>query len=368
MKQYNYNNPLHIQEALIAASKRKVDAQNVEVEQIVIKDNEQSTQQLPFTRLLFFEFKKYIETSTYEIPGLEIIFIPSDECQYTIKNNVLHINDYNDKEVNVDLVAESSTTVVYAKAGYLLNNITYLLNKFVEHNFIVLNDPRKITISSDKYLTAKMLSEYNISQPNYVLFEYGDCIGDDSITSSFEKKLKPIYGNLKDENKYICKILDGHGGSGVFMCNRKNILSILQCMFSIDRYRQILVQQKLTIKDGDIRVYVLSYNGKQEIVASITRKKADDDFRTNISLGSTFENFELTKKQEEFAKNVAAQSGLIFCGVDMCIDEETNKLYVIELNGAPGAPVAIGLQPEENHRQHSEYYIEFTNKLIDIFK
>ena len=52
----------------------------------------------------------------------------------------------------------------------------------------------------------------------------------------------------------------------------------------------------------------------------------------------------------------------------MCIDEKTNKLYVIEINGAPGAPVPIGLSEEENHHQHAEYYQMFTNKLMSIIK
>lgn len=352
MKEYNYNNPLHIQEALIAAQKKHNIIKEAKSEKM---------------RLLFFEFKKYMDATIYDVADVDIKFIASDDCKYTIHNNVLTINDYNGDVVTVDMVNDVKNTVIYAKAGYTLNNMLFLLNKFVECGFIVMNDPRKIAISSDKYLTSKLLDEYNISQPKYALVTYADCNTEDP-KKDFDKILKPIYDNLNDDNKYVCKILNGHGGNGVFICNRKNILSIIQCIFSIDNEQKILIQQKLDIKDGDIRAYVLTYNGKQELVTCITRKKANNDFRTNISLGSTFEKFELDEKQKQFAFDVAQKTGLMFCGVDMCVDETTNKLYVIEINGAPGAPVAIGLGDEENHQQHAEYYQMFTNILMSIIK
>lgn len=352
MKQYDYTNPLHIQEALLAAQQHRF-----------ITEQEQKT---TFNKMLFFEKMKYMEATTYEVDGIEIYFIPSDECEYDIKNNILYIKDWKNKQVKIDLTNDVKTTVVYAKSGYLQADMQYLFNKFVSHGFVMLNDPKGILISSDKYLTAKLMDEYSIKQPNYQLFKDADC--DTDNVDKFEEKLKKVYGNLNDDNKYVCKILNGHGGNGVFMCNRKNILSILQCLFSIDDTQNILVQQKLSIKDGDIRAYVLTYGDKQEIVTCITRKKAKSDFRTNISLGSTFEPFELDSKQEKFAKQVAKCTGLIFCGVDMCIDENSGDLYIIEINGAPGAPVAIGLDDEQNHEQHAKYYKEFTNILMNILK
>lgn len=356
MKQYDYRNPLDIQEALMAAeNKRKLITET----KIDTRDKK--------IRLLFFEFEKYMNVTTYDVDDVDIIFIASDSCKYELKNNVLTINDYNNKLIKVDLTNDINNTIIYAKAGYTLNKMTFLLNKFVEAGFIVINDPRKIITSSDKYLTALLLDEYSINQPKYTIVTNDDCNTDDP-KKDFEKILKPIYGNVNEDNKYVCKLLNGHGGNGVFICKGKNILSIIQCIFSIDDSQKILIQQALDIKDGDIRAYVLTYNGKQELVTCITRKKANNDFRTNISLGSTFEKFELTNEQKQFAFNVAEKTGLMFCGVDMCIDEKTNKLYVIEINGAPGAPVPIGLSEEENHHQHAEYYQMFTNKLMSIIK
>ena len=348
----DYRDPLIISEVLINKQKR--------LEQHKINE---SKKHIEFTRLIFFESSEYMEITTFEHKDIQVDFIASDTCQYNIKDNVVYINDYKDKHIEINF-DERNSTVIYCKAGYLNPIICHLLNVFCKENFLVLNDPTNVEISSNKYLTAKVLEDAGINQPKYCLVKYEDCdIKDDK---EFEKKLKTIYGDLKEDNKYVCKILDGHGGNGVFICTKKNILSILQCIFSLDKSREILIQQALKIKEGDIRVYVLTYNGKQEIVECITRKKNSKDFRTNICLGSTFEKFELTKEQKDFAKNAALCSGLSFAGIDMCVDENTGKLNIIEINGSPGAPVALNIDKEENHKQHIEYYTNFINILIKI--
>lgn len=344
----DYRNPLIIAEVMSNRQKILMESLNKKFPKI------------NFKKLIFFEHGDFMDITTYECEGIDIVFIASNICQYNITNDAVYITDINDKKVEIKF-SEFNQTVIYCKAGYTLPLIKHLLNVFVEHNFYVLNNPVNVDISSNKYLTAKVMEDANINQPKYYLIKASDC--EKNNKKDFESKLKNIYGNLNDDNKYVCKILDGHGGNGVFICTKKNILSILQCIFSLDKNREILIQQALKIKDGDIRVYVLTYNGKQEIVECITRKKNSKDFRTNICLGSTFEKFELTSEQKQFAKKAALCSGLSFAGIDMCIDENTGKLNIIEINGAPGAPVGLNLDKEDNHKQHAEYYNHFTNIL-----
>ena len=82
MKQYDYRNPLDVQEALIAAENKRKLITEAKVEA-----------QYKKIRLLFFEFEKYINVSTYEADDVDIVFIASDSCKYELKNNVLMIND-----------------------------------------------------------------------------------------------------------------------------------------------------------------------------------------------------------------------------------------------------------------------------------
>ena len=59
--------------------------------------------------------------------------------------------------------------------------------------------------------------------------------------------------------EYVIKILNGHGGCGVFLCNGETILGILQAMFAIDEELQLLLQKKEEI-DGLLKTPEPSFN------------------------------------------------------------------------------------------------------------
>ena len=144
-----------------------------------------------------------------------------------------------------------------------------------------------------------------------------------------------------DDLEYVVKILDGHGGTGVFMVTGKGILSILQAIFAIDEERELLVQKKEEADGGDIRVHVLTRRTDQKIVAAMKRVKLKGDFRSNVSLGATAEKVELTKEQEDIALKVAKISGMPWCAVDiMPLKKGSNKEIgdnvVLEYNASPG--------------------------------
>ena len=110
---------------------------------------------------------------------------------------------------------------------------------------------------------------------------------------SLNKKLKNIYSDIgEDKNadnkkEYVVKLLNGHGGTGVFMCTGKTILSTLQAMFAVDEKLELLCQKKEEADGGDIRVHVLTMRTKQMILAQMKRVKISGDFRSNVSLGAT---------------------------------------------------------------------------------
>ena len=144
-----------------------------------------------------------------------------------------------------------------------------------------------------------------------------------------------------EKYEYVVKILDGHGGTGVFMLNGKNILPVLQAIFAIDEDRELLLQRKEEADGGDIRVHVVTLNNEQKIIAAMKRVKISGDFRSNVSLGATAEKVELTKEQEEIALKVAKISGMPWCAVDiMPLVKDSNKEIgdnvVLEYNSSPG--------------------------------
>ena len=84
-----------------------------------------------------------------------------------------------------------------------------------------------------------LLKKNDIPQPNFVLVSHTDINkGDDK---PLQEKLKKLYNKINDDTKFVCKILGGHGGKGVFICKYSNITSVLQAFFAIDEECQILV-------------------------------------------------------------------------------------------------------------------------------
>lgn len=282
------------------------------------------------------------------------------------------ILEFNLKNGNITLTSEKTTitisskdavdTVILMRSGYKDKNINFLLDEVKKLGIMVLNDTEAIKVSSDKFNTAQLLQNYNILTPKFVMIIKSDITIDDD--KKFIKKLKTIYPKLNDDSKFVCKILGGHGGKGVFLCNYSNIKSIIQCIFAVNPEEKIIVQEFLKIKDGDIRVNVITMNGKQEIFNTTMRRKMTSDFRTNLSLGNKLDDtIQITDKQKEIALKCGRISGLTWVGVDL-FPTEDGKTYVVELNGAPG-PMS-NLNEEDRLEENVKFYkllIETINKL-----
>ena len=229
------------------------------------------------------------------------------------------------------------------------------VNHLCDQGFMVINDPKYMDVACDKYKTSQLFSKFDIPQPRYCLVTKEDV--KDGMESLLEK-LKLIYSNLpdyhnadeetkkkmKDEvegQKYVVKILHGHGGTGIFLVRHQEILSVLQGLFAIAPEEELLIQRKEDGDGGDIRVHVITLGEKQTIIGAMKRKKLGDDFRSNISLGAVGEKVELTEEQKDIALKVAKISNLIWCAVDIMplvkgSNKEIGDNVVLEYNTSPG--------------------------------
>ena len=79
----DYRNPLIIAEVLANKQKKIMES----------KINE-SKMNIDFKRLIFLESSEYMEITTFEHEDIQVDFIASDTCQYNIKNDIVHIDDY----------------------------------------------------------------------------------------------------------------------------------------------------------------------------------------------------------------------------------------------------------------------------------
>lgn len=345
------------------------DGQNVyEVNESValnaINENEQVSKKFSKLKRFILIAEKYYESvKALSDNGIDVNYSDPQKLEYTIKEDTITVNDGEHKFELSKKDAEN--TVVFIKSGYSKPELAYLYEEFVRLGALVMNNPSAVDDTSNKWITYLMLNKNDIPQPASVLVTSNDVSKKDH--DAMLKKLKNIYRNPKDDDRYVCKLLSGHGGHGVFICRHKNILSILQCIFAIDSDEHILVQKFVNIKDGDIRVNVLTIGNKQNILNAVRRTKGSDkDFRTNLSLGGHSEKIELTSVQKQLALKAAKISGLLWAGVDIIEDVNGNE-YVVEINGAPGTPYDVEDQ-EELLKKNTDFYNSLVNMLDGMMK
>ncbi len=320
--------------------------------QLINEAGKEKKQPYFFKNILFFTNErnsnknKTLKNIEAAIEGQDInlnIFV-SDEVSFKVNDDTIHIEDRKNK---IDIKDESNVdTIVIARLGVQESEqCMECIKELQAWGLFVLNPIQAAKKATNKYTSSVLLERYNIPQPRFSLLTKNDISdGMDTLKKKLADIYPSIYDNSDEQNEsleYVVKILDGHGGTGVFMVTGKTILSILQAIFAIDEDRQLLLQKKEQADGGDIRVHVFTGRTKQVIMASMKRVKLDNDFRSNVSLGATAEKVELTKEQEEIALKVARISGMPWCAVDiMPLKKGSNKEIgdnvVLEFNASPG--------------------------------
>lgn len=284
--------------------------------------------------LLIFDVK----TLKYTIDDKEIITIDDGQERIALEKN----SNLDTLIITRLSIVEHSTAVECVK-------------RLCDQGFMVINDPQYMDVACDKYKTSQLFSNFDIPQPRYCLVTKSDV---EEGMDTLSDRLKLIYPNLTEyynadeetkkkmkhdveSQKYVVKILHGHGGTGIFLVQHQEILSVLQGLFAIAPEEELLIQRKEEGDGGDIRVHVITLGEKQTIIGAMKRKKIGDDFRSNISLGSVGEKIELTEEQKNIALKVAKISNLIWCAVDIMplvkgSNKEVGDNVVLEYNTSPG--------------------------------
>ena len=356
---YNYNNVADITEAFNAAKKKREERLKTDIlaektnnttENMII-ENEDDDNEYFFKNIIFFtndkdeKTNKTLKNLKEAIKGTNIELFPfiGEEIDYKALDSKIKFND-NTAKYTVDKQSNVDTIIITRLGAQDSDECIELIKELQDWGFFVINPIQAAQKASNKYTSAVLLEKYNIPQPRFTLLSNNDV---NKGEESLKAKLKLIYDDIgEDESadkkkEYVIKILNGHGGTGVFMVNGKTILAILQTIFAIDPERELLLQKKEEADGGDIRVHVLSMRTEQKILAAMKRIKIGGDFRSNVSLGASAETVELTPEQEEIALNVAKISGMPWCAVDiMPLKKDSNPEIgdnvVLEYNSSPG--------------------------------
>ena len=267
----------------------------------------------------------------------------SDELTYsTDDSGILTITD---GDLTLDFKTISNVdTLVFSRLGVQgRDNCEHVVSLLQDRGFLVLNPVRYSELASNKYDTAVLWRKGEIPQPRFCSMTKSILYDEEQYLESM-RDVYPEWSKDPDKNedfKLVCKILDGHGGTGVFMTDGKKLNAILQTIFAVDPERQLIIQRKEEGDGGDIRVHVLTLRDEQKILACMKRQQLGGDFRSNVSLGAEAIKVELTDEQEQIALRAAKISRLPWCAVDIMplkkgSNKEVGDNVVLELNASPG--------------------------------
>jgi glutathione synthase/RimK-type ligase-like ATP-grasp enzyme len=135
----------------------------------------------------------------------------------------------------------------------------------------------------------------------------------------------------------IVKTLDGLGGEGVYLLENQEQVEALP--------NRMYLFQKFYENDGDYRLVVLG--GKVEVVELRTRVK--DKYRNNAHLGGREVFLDLEKvpqKLIEIAEAASKVLNLQLSGVDILVEQKTDKVWILEVNKRPGFTSVADGSPE----------------------
>ena len=128
----------------------------------------------------------------------------------------------------------------------------------------------------------------------------------------------------------VIKLLEGTQGIGVVLGEtEKSARSVIEAFRGANV--NILVQEFIKEANAtDIRCFVIG----NKVVASMQRKGAEGDFRSNLHRGGSAEAIKITPEERSTAVRAAHAMGLNVAGVDML--RSNHGPVIMEVNSSPG--------------------------------
>ncbi|SFE35608.1 SSU ribosomal protein S6P modification protein [Sulfitobacter brevis] len=193
---------------------------------------------------------------------------------------------------------------------------TAVVRQFETIGTYSVNGSAGITASRDKLHAHQVLASKKIGMPTTAF----------AASPKDTSNLMALVGTAP----LIVKLLESTQGKGVVLAETKKAAESV-----IDAFRGLkanfLVQDFVKEAAGeDIRCLVIA--GK--VVASMKRKGADGDFRSNLHRGGTAEVVRISKLERDTAVRAARSFGLGMAGVDLLRSDSGPK--VLEVNSSPG--------------------------------
>ena len=193
---------------------------------------------------------------------------------------------------------------------YRVDALHWLENRGVR----VVNSPRAIERSVDKFYTTTLLHDAGLLVPETVVCErVEDAMA--AVRSMGDVVIKPIFGSL------------GHG-----MVRVSDPDVALRVVRALDQIRSVFYVQRAIDHSGrDLRVFVVG----GRVLGAIERRAPAGEWRTNVAIGGSATAVDISPEIEQVALRAAAAVGADYAGVDV-VPARDGSLYVLEVNGIPG--------------------------------
>ena len=165
-----------------------------------------------------------------------------------------------------------------------------------ERGVPVMNSPRAIERSVDKFYTTALLQEAGLPTPETVVCESAaDAMA--AVRAMGDVIIKPIFGSM------------GHG-----MVRVSDPDVAFRVVRALEQVRAVFYVQRAVDHGGrDVRVFVVG----GRVLGAIERRAPDGEWRTNVSRGGSARPFELPPAWEQLALRAAAAVGADYAGVDL---------------------------------------------------
>jgi RimK family alpha-L-glutamate ligase len=181
------------------------------------------------------------------------------------------------------------------------------LHALVARGLTVVNGPRALERTIDKFLASALLARAGLPTPRTIA-----CERRDDALEAFDE----LGGDV------IVKPLFGAMGSGMTRIDDRDIA--YRVFHALELERAVYYLQEALTADRDLRAFVVG----GRVIAAIER--VGSGWRANLARGAQARPIELSAEQERLCVEAAEALGADYAGVDLLGD------HVLELNGIPG--------------------------------
>lgn len=201
--------------------------------------------------------------------------------------------------------------------GGSLDQIIYrvdVLHWIEERGVTVMNSPRALERSVDKFYTTALLEEAGLPSPETVVCE-GPADAMAAVRAMGDVIIKPLFGAM------------GHG-----MVRVSDPDVALRVTQALDEIRAVFYVQRAVDHGGrDVRVFVVG----GRVLGAIERRAPAGEWRTNVSRAGSARPFDLPAAWGGLAVRAAAAVGADYAGVDL-LPARDGAVFVLEVNAVPG--------------------------------